>query len=330
MAGVTRRAGLLGLASLVAAPAIGPAWAQDWPDLLRPIPEAHPAVRAIVVVRGGRRVFERYRADTGPDDLLPVYSVTKSVTAALVGAAVGAGAFKSLDQPIGAFLPEAAEEGIDPRVRDITIRHLLTLTAGFDPDAPGGRSFGRSSLWRLSLRRPLAADPGTRFAYDNPACNLLPVLVARATGGSAETFARERLLGPLGIGHHAWPTDGEGHPLAAAGLRMTARDMARFGQLFLAGGRWEGRALVPEAFVRDATREHNEGGPPVPLASYGYLWWIARAPGEARAYFASGFGGQLVYVVPDRDLVVAMAADNVGTASRRFVNQDVLPALGLP
>ncbi len=84
------------------------------------------------------------------------------------------------------------------------------------------------------------------------------------------------------------------------------------------------------AFVRDATREHNEGGPPVPLASYGYLWWIARAPGEARAYFASGFGGQLVYVVPDRDLVVAMAADNVGTASRRFINQDVLPALGLP
>ncbi len=336
MAAITRRSALGGLAGALWAGLPGLGLAEGAPpspagiDLDRGragLASAPPTMRGLVVARGGRTLFEHYRADTGADEQQTVNSVMKSVTAALIGIALGRGALRGLDQPIGEILPEAREGGIDPRVGAITVRHLLTMTSGFDPQAPGARAFGRSSLWRVNLRRPLAADPGAVFSYDNPASNLLTVILARATGRDALDFAREELFAPLGIANFSWATDGEGHPLGAAGLRLTVRDMAKIGMLFLAGGRWEGREIVPETFVAEAVRPQVTGGAPVGEAAYGYLWWIAGAPGEARAYFASGFGGQLVYVVPDRDVVVAIASDQTGRGGRRFINQAILPAL---
>ena len=279
------------------------------------------------MLRGDQPAFEHYRDGTGPNDLLPVMSVTKSVMSILVGIALGQGAFNSLDQHLGDLLPEALEPGVDARVREITIRHLLTMASGFDPDSGPIGAPAPSALWRWSLHRPMLDAPGRRFNYDNQAVHLLSVLLTRAIKQDSTQFAHEHLFRPLGIENFAWPLDSEGHLQGAFGLSLTARDMAKIGSLYLRGGKWHGRQLVPETYVAEAIRFHNQGGPPVRAANYGYLWWITKPPGETEAYFASGSGGQLIYVVPALDLVVAIAADAPGAGGRHLINQAILPAV---
>jgi CubicO group peptidase (beta-lactamase class C family) len=151
------------------------------------------------------------------------------------------------------------------------------------------------------------------------------VLLSRAIKQDASRFAREQLFEPLGIENYVWPVDAEGHLLSAFGLLLTARGMAKIGRLYLQGGRWNGQQLVPRAYVQDATRAHSRAGPPVSAADYGYLWWITRPPGEPAAYFAAGSGGQLIYVVPTLDLVVAVAGNASGAGGRRFISESIIP-----
>lgn len=169
--------------------------------------------------------------------------------------------------------------------------------------------------------------PGRQFSYDNQASHLLSIVLTRAIKQDPARFARQHLFGPLGIENYAWLLDDEGNLQGASGLSLTAGDMARIGRLCLQGGRWNGMQLVPETYVTEATQQHNHGGWPVGAADYGYLWWISRPPGETAAYFAAGVGGQLIYVVPARDLVIAIAGDASGAGARRLINQAILPAV---
>jgi CubicO group peptidase (beta-lactamase class C family) len=294
-------------------------------DLSETIRTRYRSIRAVVALRGHRTVVEYYRDGTGPVDLLPAASVTKSVMSTLIGVALGQGAFSSLDQQLGDFLPEALEPGIDGRVREITVRHILTMMSGFDPDKDPTSTPASSMLWRWSLHRPMLDEPGRQFRYDNQASHLLSVLLSRATKQDASRFAQEHLFGPLGITKYVWPVDAEGHLLGAFGLLLTARDMAKIGSLYLRGGQWNGKQLVPRSYVGEATQAHNRAGPPVSAADYGYLWWITRPSGEPAAYFAAGSGGQLIYVVPTLDLVVAVAGSASGAGGRQLINQAIIP-----
>jgi CubicO group peptidase (beta-lactamase class C family) len=316
---------LTSTATVVAAgclPSTGPAPANAAIDAtgiegLREVIKArYPRLQGAVVLRCGVTVFEHYRNQYGPDDQFAVASVTKSVLSILVGIALGDGAFSSLDQRVDDFLPEAREPGVDPRVRDITLQHLLTMTSGFDPKT---RSDG--ALWRAALRRPVVNAPGHRFEYDDDAVRLLSVVLTRAVREEPVAFARRRLFEPLMVERYIWALDGGKHLLGPYGLLLTIRDMAKIGTLYLNGGRSEGRQLVPESFVVDSTRARNGGGPPVRAADYGYLWWVPRTPHEA-AFFAAGSGGHVIYVVPELDLVAAVVGDG-----RQFVEGAVLPAL---
>ena len=295
-------------------------------ELSKTIRENYQSIRAVVVLRGDLPVFEYYRHGTGPNDLLPVRSVTKSVMSILVGVALGQAAFNSLDQHLGDLLPEALEPGVDPRVREITIRHLLTMSSGFNPASIGALP-PSARLWAWSLHRPMLDAPGRQFSYDNEASHLLSIFLTRAIKQDPRRFAQQHLFGPLGIENYAWQLDDEGNLQGASGLSLTARDMAKIGSLYLRGGRWNGMQLVPEAYVTEATREHNHGGPPVHAADYGYLWWITRPPGETAAYFAAGIKGQLIYIVPAHDLVTVIAGDASGAGGRRLINQAILPAV---
>jgi CubicO group peptidase (beta-lactamase class C family) len=249
--------------------------------------------------------------------------VTKSLLSILVGVAIDEG-YLRLDEKLAEIFSEAAESSVDPRVRDVTVRDLLTMTAGFDVAQSNGAGVQVGAMWRWMIERPVRNAPGTHFAYDGASANLLAVVLAKAVHENSERFAEQSLFRPLHIDEAAWVSDAEGHLIGDSGLHLTAREMAKIGLLYLQKGRWGGKSIVSEAYVVDSTTRHSDGGPPV-NAAYGYLWWIGSTKGDLRAFFAAGTGSQLILVAPDRDLVVAVAAEGLPRGSRGFVNETVLP-----
>lgn len=159
---------------------------------------------------------------------------------------------------------------------------------------------------------PLSADPGTTFQYSNLTSTWLAILVARACGTDLRTFAQEQLFGPLDIAVGDWYRDTAGYYVGHAMMDMTARDIARFGLLYLEGGALDGRQIVPEAWVHDSLTTYSEDAWAdlgfFRHVGYGYQWWSADV-GAHHVNFAWGHGGQLIVLVPDLDMVVAFKAD---------------------
>ena len=237
----------------------------------------------LVVLRYGELVLERHFGDGSADDLADVYSVTKSVVSTLVGIALARGELASLDLPVHGGR---------------TYRHLLTMTGGTENDGPWeiDEVIALESGWRAHIEAaPQLDEPGTRFRYDNGAVHLLGCALADAVGRSLADYAGEHLFGPLGIDRFEWPSDPEGYSWGFGHLCLRPRDLARIGELWRRGG----EGIVPAAYVREATRAQTPGGPPEE-AGYGYLWWV----GE-REFFAGGYAGQALVVLPEERLVVA-------------------------
>jgi CubicO group peptidase (beta-lactamase class C family) len=286
----------------------------------------YPTVRAVVVSRGDCASFEYYRKDIGANTRSPVYSVTKSVLSILVGIAIDKG-YLRLDERLPEVAPDAFDDSVDPRARDITIRDLLTKTEGF---AESGiyattASYPDADYWRWMLNRPIKYAPGTHFSYDGIGANLLSAILSRAIKEDVERFAQTNLLNPLRISNYDWLSDASGHLLGESHLRLTARDMAKIGLLFLQHGRWDDKQIVSESFVEDSTTKQNDGGPPT-NAGYGFLWWISTTKTNLPAFFAAGSGSQAIYVVPKLNIVVAVSADKIPGGSQNFINDVILPA----
>jgi len=302
--------------------AASPAAPPTLPALLR---EKYPGVRALVAARGACVVFEYYRKGVTTSTRSPVYPVTKSVLSILVGVAIDKG-YLRLEEKVSELLPEASEANVDPLVREITVRDLLTMTAGFAPK-PADVKIGdpTSSMWRRLVARPMRDAPGSRFAYDTYDQNLLSVMLSRAIKEDARRFAQRNLFDPLHIDNYSWAVDSEGFLIGATSLFLTARDMAKIGVLYLEMGRWGDRRIVSSAFVSASTTKQSEGGPPS-NAAYGYFWWIGKTTTGDDAFFAYGQNDQLIYVAPKLDLVVALTADSVPGGGVSMVNDLVLPA----
>lgn len=273
-----------------------------------------PDVESVVVLRDERLLFEYYKAGSDGDTLRDVQSVTKSVLAMAVGAALGQGALRSLDQPVTELLPGAAPAG---DAAALTFRHLLTMTAGFATVERFARATADDPAFLL--RRERVAAPGARFAYDNLSANLLSVALQAAVGRTSAAFAQQQLFAPLQIRDFAWAAGAGGHSLGFSGLRLRSRDMTQLGRLMLLQGQWQGRSLLPEAYVQQAVTAHSPGGPPANLP-YGYLWWLLPSEGEAKTYFASGYGGQMLWVHRPLNLVIAATSEvSAGSQARAQV-----------
>ncbi len=280
-------------------------------------------VRAILVARNDEIVHEQYFG-TDADAYWGIQSVTKSVVSTLVGIALDEGLIGSVDDTLDKLLPDHVRE-MSPAVRGTTLRQLLTMTAGF-PAGLGTPEFARASNWVREILSNPESPPGQGFVYSNGTSHLLAAILEEATGTSALAYARSRLFGPLGIdttpafrrvvtlenlatldqARFAWPVDPQGTSTGWFGLRLRPGDLLKLGQLFLDHGRWEGRQIVSESWVEQATSQQvaldglGDG--------YGYQWWTGDLDGET-SYRAVGFGGELVVVVPSRDLVVVTAAE---------------------
>jgi len=287
-------------------------------------------IHGVVVERRGRLVAELYRrgkdkpiwslvtreVDFGPTTVHDLRSISKSVVSLLVGIAGQQGKI-DLGASALAYYPAYAELR-SPEREAITLASLLTMSSGLQWNE-GIASYGTLANdetrlywdWKpyhYVLSRPIVAKPGAEFNYNGGGTAILADIVVRTTGVPLRDFARTALFEPLGIREWQWAADPWGRPLAFAGLRMRPRDLAKVGQMVLAHGEWQGRPVVPAAWVAEALRPHIDAGNGL---GYGYQWWTGTvARGGKSVAWSAGFGngGQRLYVVPDLDLAVVITA----------------------
>lgn len=285
---------------------------------------AHGQLRALVVLAAGRTVVEKYYGGATASSAWDVESVTKSIVSTLVGIAIGDGTIPGVDATLAELLPEYRRD-MTPATARVTLGEVLSMTAGFPEDdltvARRWQTVDDPARYILRHRDPDLEG----FAYSNQGAQLVAAILTRATGMPVLAYARTKLFGPLGIPSRpaftglagdaqlgawtraafAWPVDPAGIHLGWGLVKMRAVDLLKLGRLYLQGGRWHGRQVVPKAWVRQAT---SSKAVDALMSGYGYEWWLTEADG-APAYLAAGFGGQIVEVVPERNLVVVMLTE---------------------
>lgn len=321
-------------------------------------------IHSVIVVRNGRLVLERYfdgedNARGKPlgmvsfksDTLHDLRSASKSIVGLLYGIALAAGRVPPPEQPLAQSFPEYADLFSDSGRSRWTVHHVLSMTMGADWDElsipytdPANSEIAMDRApdrYRYVLERPIVMEPGKRWTYCGGATALLGRIIAKGTGKSLGDFAREVLFDPLGMGPIDWFTGRDGELIAASGIRMLPRDLAKVGQLMLRGGVWNGRVVVPAEWIARCM------SPVVPIdevREYGYHWYLGRIGFETptaprwnrsrleRYQSAAGNGGQRLIVFPGLDLVVVVTAGNYDTPEQsippgRIVREIVLPAL---
>jgi CubicO group peptidase (beta-lactamase class C family) len=293
-------------------------------------------VHSCLIVKNGVLVYDKYFGGIRRETLHRLYSVTKSVTSALIGIAIDQGYIASVEQPVIAYFPEYVDENWNPRKNGITLQHLLSMTSGLQYDENSyPYSDERNSHTQMTatrdwmawaLAQPLIAEPGTRFIYSTANSHLFSGIIHRTTGLYANQFAEEYLFGPLGIVDYFW-TIGDGYPATGGsfgGLKLRPRDMGKFGYVYLNGGRWQGQQIVPEAWVAESFVPRIEAWG---ADRYGYQWWIHRSrvsKSELEWFAARGYGGQFIALFPSLDMVVVLTCGNEQTPSRE---EDVILAI---
>jgi CubicO group peptidase (beta-lactamase class C family) len=257
--------------------------------------------RAVVIARRGRLVWERYWGGWDKDSTQNGWSIAKSFTSALVGIAIAEGHIESIDQSAADFI----EEWQGTEKAKVTLRHLLSLTSGLGwHEAYAGESdvskmFTASDQVAYVVERPLAHEPGMRFQYSTGDPELCSRILRVATGVEAKEYAQEKLFDVLGMPRTTWPTDAEGQTMTYCCVTTTAREFAKFGYLYLRGGRWEDQQVVPEEWVRESTQPSQDM-----FTQYGYLWWLPDFTDVPPDTFeARGIQAKHLYVIPSLDIV---------------------------
>ena len=307
-------------------------------------------VNSLLVARGGKLVFEEYYRGWGIHQIHTMQSISKSVTSLLVGIAIGDGLIKSVDQRVSDFFPEyKAMFDQDPRKQRLTLRDVLTMTFGNDwKERAIPYSSPANIVWRMAaaddwmgfiLGQPMVEEPGSKFNYSTGSALLLSGILQHATGMHVSAYAEQHLFDPLGIPVDAWYRNMT-HPQhwthTGGGLGLRSRDLAKIGYLMVSGGRWNGKQVVPAAWIEESTRARVQADTAL---WYGYQWWLQSLPssvGSAGAHNevieGRGYGGQFVVAVPRLDLVVAVTSGSFESEveARRaltMILQHVLPAV---
>ncbi|MCP3447492.1 serine hydrolase [Bradyrhizobium sp. CCGUVB14] len=340
MAYLNRRHLLAGLGASAILPSAFP-WAMpalaassDTAERLAALTQAGkvPGLHAVLVSQGGKLLFEHYGQGPderlgaalgdvvfGPDVLHDLRSVSKSIVGLAYGVALAEGKVPPPDAKLYAQFPEYADLAAQPGRDKLTIHHLLSMTLGFDWDeltiVYGDPRNGETAMeaapdrYRFILERPIVGEPGVKWTYCGGATALLGRLIARGTGEALPAYCRRVLFDPMGFGPSDWRVGRDGEPRAASGARLLPRDLVKIGQLMLAGGSWNGRSIVPTDWVRRVTT------PVVPISfgrHYGYHWYMGDfATAQPLHWFGGvGWGGQYLFVIPARDLVVVIHCGN--------------------
>jgi CubicO group peptidase (beta-lactamase class C family) len=325
-------------------------------DFVRAVEKhAHPldAVQGFMLLRHGNVAAEGWWAPYGPEMPHSMFSLSKSFASTGIGLAVAEGRL-TVDDPVLGFFPAEAPANPSEHLKAMRVRHLLSMNTGhkedttrrvfrdrlpiakLGPRAPrwddaSGHAFrGEDDNWvRTFLSLPVEQEPGTWFVYNTAATYMLSAIVTKLTGETLLDYLRPRLFEPLGIANPVWETDPRGINLGGTGLHITTEGIARFGQLYLQKGMWQGRRLVPEGWIAEATRAHSDNSNtqtnPDWTAGYGYQFWRCRHD----CYRGDGAFGQFCIVMPAQDAVLAIIG---GVRDMQAVLDKVwahlLPAMG--
>jgi CubicO group peptidase (beta-lactamase class C family) len=274
-------------------------------------------LHSLLVSWRGETVLERYFNGAKATRLANMKSASKSVISALVGIAIDRGKIPHVHQRIADYFPEHFRSEKDAAKRDITIEDLLTMRSGLE--STSNRNYGAwvlSANWiRHALNRPMVSLPGTAMIYSTGNTHLLSAILTRATGKSTWQFAQETLAKPMGFSLVQWPRDPQGIYFGGNDMSMTPRQMLAFGEMYLNAGQANGRQVVPAQWVdvsltaRTVSRRESE-------RFYGYGWWVRELAGH-QTYYAWGYGGQFIFLVPELNLVVAATSVSEPGAERR-------------
>lgn len=300
---------------------------------------AYPDVHSVLIVKDGRLVVEEYFYEYDREALHQLRSATKSFVSALVGIAIDQGLIAGVETPVLPYFEEeyGPIEHLTDAKRRITVGDVLSNRSGlacddWNPESPGNEGkMVQSGDWvAFALNLPMATEPGTVARYCSAGTKILGRLVEKASGMPLETFAERHLFDPLGIEEYEWRFDPDSSSSETfTQMYLRPRDMAKFGVLFLNGGRWKGRQVISEEWVETSTARHATVGD----TAYGYLWWrpyLNVSGGRHYAIAAQGNGGQEIYLWPDLDMVVVLTGGNYNRSShtnRLFIDH-ILPPLG--
>jgi CubicO group peptidase (beta-lactamase class C family) len=274
-------------------------------------------------------------------ELHTLQSVTKSVSSALIGIAILRGEIDSVDMPVAPLLDSPAPFDGDPRAKQLTLRHILTMTTGvawnetnYELEGNDGSLLEAAPNWQqYVLSKPFSDDPGTTFNYNSGTSLLLDVVLLKTTGMHAAEYAKAYLFDPLGIESFYWKTSPDGLSDTLGGLFLTAQDLARIGTLYANDGVWNGTRLLPKGWVQasfspaisiglgpDWTGESHPG------AMYGYLWWLLPDPDQAGKFVpvARGYGGQRLVILPDDDVIAILYGWNIMDGTYEYSDSDFI------
>jgi CubicO group peptidase (beta-lactamase class C family) len=309
-------------------------------------------IHAVVVARRGKLVMERYFAgmderwgrtlgvvDYTPDKVHDLRSISKSVTSMLVGIALGEGKFPALDTPVFDEFPQYAEART-PEKAAVTFRHALTMSSGFawdesipysNPANSERQLIVSADPVRYLLDQPLVTKPGDVYTYNGGNTALLGATITKRTGQRIDDYARDKLFAPLGVVDPVWVRMPINDITAAAsGLAVRPRDAAKFGEIMLRDGAWNGKQVLPKGWAAESIKPRLNGAG---IYYYGYQWWLGRSLHEGREqlWFAGfGWGGQRLFVVPGLDLVVMINAGHYGGPLQTIIPGAIFSEIVLP
>lgn len=269
-------------------------------------------VYSFLVVRNGKIVHEQYHNGAKQSSLLHTRSITKRITATLIGIGIDQGNIAGQNIHISNFFPEIASPGTGEGWDQITIYHLLNMVSGMDwveNDDLDEYENNLNDPLKFIFGKDILHEPETYYSYNTPGIHLLSHVVERTSGNGVTDFAEANLFDPLGILGYEWEEDGGGVKRGGAGLELTARDLAKIGLLYLQNGQWQGQQIISEEWI-DQCFNHVIPldiieGDHLPGISIGQTWWTRDVAGE-RIHYGDGYGGQILLLVPEHEIVIVM------------------------
>lgn len=263
------------------------------------------SMHSFMLVRHGHVVAEGWWKPEAAEKPHVMHSLSKSFTSTAIGLAVSEGKL-SIDDPVLKFFPNDAPAEVSDKLKQMRVRDLLTMTAGHQEES---KMRDNPAPWvKTFLAHPVAHKPGTHFLYNTPGSFMLSAIISKVTGQNTLEYLKPRLFEPLGIENPEWPVNNQGEIYGGWGLKVRTEDIAKFGQLYLQKGRWNGKQLVPAAWVEQATsKQVSNGSDPARDwdQGYGFQFWRCRH----NAYRGDGANGQFCIVLPEQDAVIAITAN---------------------
>jgi len=288
-------------------------------------------LHSVMILKEGKVVYERWFGDNAPGGNHVMWSVSKTWTTMAVGFAIAEGQFTVEDKVIS-FFPDDLPGDVSENLAALRVKDLLTMSVGHDNDPTSTIRNAQGSWEQLFFAHPIPHKPGTKFVYNSLATYMLASIVRKTTGENLIDYLQPRLFEPLGIEGARWESNLGGTNLGGWGLYVKTEDMAKLGQFLLQKGEWNGKQLLPAAWVEEATTSQILQDPNVDLATstsdwnqgYGYQIWRCRHNG----FRADGKDGQFIVVLPEQQAVVVLTA-NIGDmqAELNLVWEHLLPGL---